>query len=252
MLNRSYPYKTHTRACLPNYWNARPLDLFYMAHNMNFIGFALKMYVFFNWHNPHIAPAPHWYSFGLTVKNPASRGAKNTGNIIMNTLMNSCIDFPAFWTLGFGLLFDISNGGRIRTPDITVRHNSIPREPPTPAFLIFQTVFWAAVTNIMAGAIAKRTQFVSYGMCCSFVKGKESFYLYKWVAMLLISIYHEIMIYLKQTTIPSAFFPSDGTGAGSRPIPDKTPGHDWAGANDNIRAPRHKQNKPAEHEASEH
>ena len=41
--------------------------------------------------------------------------AKNAGNIIMKNLMDFCIGTPAFWLVGFGIMFGAGNGffGRI-------------------------------------------------------------------------------------------------------------------------------------------
>ena len=35
--------------------------------------------------------------------------AKNTGNILMKNLMDFCIGTPAFWLVGFGLMFGSGN-----------------------------------------------------------------------------------------------------------------------------------------------
>ncbi len=42
--------------------------------------------------------------------------AKNAGNIIMKNLMDFCIGTPAFWLVGFGIMFGTGNGffGKIR------------------------------------------------------------------------------------------------------------------------------------------
>lgn len=36
--------------------------------------------------------------------------AKNTGNILMKNLMDFCIGTPAFWLVGFGLMFGSGSG----------------------------------------------------------------------------------------------------------------------------------------------
>lgn len=36
--------------------------------------------------------------------------AKNTGNILMKNLMDFCIGTPAFWLVGFGLMFGKGSG----------------------------------------------------------------------------------------------------------------------------------------------
>ena len=89
--------------------------------------------------------------------------AKNTGNILMKNLMDFCIGTPIYWILGFGLMFGVSIGGIIGTPDLLVRGDySILNGLPTPVFLIFQTVFCATAATIVSGAMAERTKFISY------------------------------------------------------------------------------------------
>ena len=44
--------------------------------------------------------------------------AKNTGNILMKNLMDFCIGTPAFWLVGFGIMFGAGNGlGCCNFPD---------------------------------------------------------------------------------------------------------------------------------------
>ena len=45
--------------------------------------------------------------------------AKNTGNILMKNLMDFCIGTPAFWLVGFGLMFGAGSGviGTFDPPD---------------------------------------------------------------------------------------------------------------------------------------
>lgn len=87
--------------------------------------------------------------------------AKNAGNIIMKNLMDFCIGTPAFWFLGFGLMFGSDIGGLIGTPDLFVQGN-YDAGYPTMAFLIFQTVFCATAATIVSGAMAERTKFSAY------------------------------------------------------------------------------------------
>lgn len=91
--------------------------------------------------------------------------AKNAGNIIMKNLMDFCIGTVAFWILGFGLMFGTDIGGIIGTPDFLIRDDYasiMGLSFPTPAFIIFQTVFCATSATIVSGAMAERTKFLSY------------------------------------------------------------------------------------------
>ncbi len=90
--------------------------------------------------------------------------AKNTGNILMKNLMDFCIGTPAFWLVGFGIMFGAGNGiiGSF-DPFIRGDYSSIlPSGVPLFAFVIFQTVFCATSATIVSGAMAERTKFSAY------------------------------------------------------------------------------------------
>ncbi|MDO4324942.1 MAG: ammonium transporter [bacterium] len=92
--------------------------------------------------------------------------AKNAGNIIMKNLLDFCIGTPAFWVIGFGLMFGTGNGfiGSIHGIAEEANYGSamLPAGVPFYAFLIFQTVFCATAATIVSGAMAERTKFSSY------------------------------------------------------------------------------------------
>lgn len=92
--------------------------------------------------------------------------AKNAGNIIMKNLMDFCIGTPAFWIIGFGLMFGSGNGfiGTIHglASEANYGAGMLPDGVPFWAFLIFQTVFCATSATIVSGAMAERTKFSSY------------------------------------------------------------------------------------------
>lgn len=87
--------------------------------------------------------------------------AKNTGNILMKNLMDFAIGTILFWFLGFGLMFGTDIGGIIGLPDLFAQ-GDYSGSYPSPAFLIFQTVFCATAATIVSGAMAERTKFISY------------------------------------------------------------------------------------------
>ncbi|MGI5893053.1 MAG: ammonium transporter [Candidatus Merdivicinus sp.] len=90
--------------------------------------------------------------------------AKNTGNILMKNLMDFCIGTPAFWLIGFGLMF--GSGSAILgwfDPLIMKDYSHIlPAGVPLWAYAIFQTVFCATSATIVSGAMAERTKFSAY------------------------------------------------------------------------------------------
>ena len=90
--------------------------------------------------------------------------AKNTGNILMKNLMDFCIGTPAFWLVGFGIMFGAGNG-IFGWFDPLIRgdySHILPAGVPMWAFVIFQTVFCATAATIVSGAMAERTKFISY------------------------------------------------------------------------------------------
>lgn len=98
---------------------------------------------------------------GFTMVEVGFTRAKNSGNIIMKNMMDFSIGTPAFWILGFGLMFGTNIGGFIGAPDFFVQ-GDYSGTYPTMAFLIFQTVFCATAATIVSGAMAERTKFSSY------------------------------------------------------------------------------------------
>ena len=86
--------------------------------------------------------------------------AKNAVNILMKNLMDFSIGSIAFFLVGFGLMFGVSNGLFGTT------HFFLSGTDPGGhwnwTFLIFQTVFAATAATIVSGAMAERTKFVGY------------------------------------------------------------------------------------------
>ena len=90
--------------------------------------------------------------------------AKNTGNILMKNLMDFCIGTPAFWLIGFGIMFG-SGTALFGTFDPFIMgdySHILPEGVPLWAFAIFQTVFCATSATIVSGAMAERTKFSAY------------------------------------------------------------------------------------------
>ena len=108
-----------------------------------------------------------WVLFGAAMVFFMQAGftrAKNTGNILMKNLMDFCIGTPAFWLVGFGLMFG-AGSGVIGTFDPLIGgdySHILPAGVPLWAFVIFQTVFCATSATIVSGAMAERTKFSAY------------------------------------------------------------------------------------------
>ena len=90
--------------------------------------------------------------------------AKNTGNILMKNLMDFCIGTPAFWLVGFRLMFGKGSGiiGSFDPLILGEYSQALPSGVPLWAFAIFQTVFCATSATIVSGAMAERTKFSAY------------------------------------------------------------------------------------------
>ncbi len=85
--------------------------------------------------------------------------AKNTVNILMKNLIDFAVGSAAFFLIGFGLMFGVSNGF-FGTTLFGLR--GITGNDWEFTFLIFQTVFAATAATIVSGAMAERTRFNAY------------------------------------------------------------------------------------------
>jgi Amt family ammonium transporter len=86
--------------------------------------------------------------------------AKNSVNILMKNLMDFSVGSLAFYLVGFGLMFGVTNG--LFGTTLFGMAGTEPGEDWNWTFLIFQTVFAATAATIVSGAMAERTKFISY------------------------------------------------------------------------------------------
>lgn len=87
--------------------------------------------------------------------------AKNAVNILMKNLMDFCIGTIAFFLIGFGLMFGVTNG-LFGTTDFALKNILGDGAHWNYSFLIFQTVFAGTAATIVSGAMAGRTRFKGY------------------------------------------------------------------------------------------
>jgi len=87
--------------------------------------------------------------------------AKNAINILMKNLMDFSIGTLAFFFVGFGLMFGLSNGF-FGTTNFMMIGTDVAGKDWNWTFLIFQTVFAGTAATIVSGAMAERTKFVGY------------------------------------------------------------------------------------------
>jgi Amt family ammonium transporter len=88
--------------------------------------------------------------------------AKNAGNIMMKNLMDFAMGGLAFWAIGFGLMFGISNGFTGWSDFFLSFDNSTIDGQWGYTFWLFQVVFAATAVTIVSGAMAERTKFAGY------------------------------------------------------------------------------------------
>ncbi|RKD91311.1 ammonium transporter [Mangrovibacterium diazotrophicum] len=88
--------------------------------------------------------------------------SKNTANILMKNMMDFCIGSLLYWAIGFTLMYGDSIGGIIGTPDLFFISEGFGDNYSDYADLFFQTVFAATAATIVSGAMAERTEFISY------------------------------------------------------------------------------------------
>jgi ammonium transporter, Amt family len=88
--------------------------------------------------------------------------AKNAGNIMMKNLLDFCMGGIAFWAIGFGLMFGVSNGLTGGSNFLVNFDNSTVDGQWGFTFWFFQIVFAATASTIVSGAMAERTKFSGY------------------------------------------------------------------------------------------
>jgi len=88
--------------------------------------------------------------------------AKNAVNIIMKNLMDMSMGAIAYWAVGFGIMFGVSQTGWFGTSGFFLSDFVKGQDPWVLAFWMFQVVFAATAATIVSGAMAERTKFVAY------------------------------------------------------------------------------------------
>ncbi|QOX80619.1 ammonium transporter [Trichlorobacter lovleyi] len=87
--------------------------------------------------------------------------AKNACNILMKNMMDFSAGAIAYWAIGFGLMFGVSNGF-FGTTHFFFSGVGEADQPWNFAFWMFQVVFAATTATIISGAVAERTKFSAY------------------------------------------------------------------------------------------
>ena len=84
--------------------------------------------------------------------------SKNSINVAIKNLCDFCVAVPAFWLVGFGLMFGASAAGALGT----TRFAAPLDQAPFAVFFLFQLVFCGTSTTIVSGAVAERMRFGGY------------------------------------------------------------------------------------------
>lgn len=90
--------------------------------------------------------------------------AKNTVNILFKNLIDFVFATLAFWAIGYAFMFGSTAGGVVGTTGFLLDPMGVEDVfgLPVMAFWLFQLVFAGTAATIVSGAMAERTQFVSY------------------------------------------------------------------------------------------
>jgi Amt family ammonium transporter len=88
--------------------------------------------------------------------------AKNAINIMMKNLMDFALGSLAYWAVGFGIMFGVTQTGWFGTSGFFLSDFTPDGDPWVLAFWMFQVVFAATSATIVSGAMAERTKFSGY------------------------------------------------------------------------------------------
>ena len=100
-----------------------------------------------------------WMQAGFAMVETGFTRAKNAGNIIMKNLMDFCIGTVMFILIGFSLLLGEDLVGIIGKPGFDIFTNYANFDWSN---FVFNLVFCATTATIVSGAMAERTEFISY------------------------------------------------------------------------------------------
>ena len=99
---------------------------------------------------------------GFSMVETGFTRAKNAGNIMMKNLLDLSMGGIAYWAVGFGIMFGLSNGFTGASTFFANFDNTTVDGQWGFTFWFFQVVFAATAATIVSGAMAERTKFAAY------------------------------------------------------------------------------------------
>src|SRR5574344_925389 len=101
---------------------------------------------------------------GFAIVETGMTRVKNAGNIVMKNMMDFACGTPAYWIIGYGIMYGQQNGwfGGIDFFGNKLASSPMLGNVPTWAHMVFNTMFCATSATIVSGAMAERTKFKSY------------------------------------------------------------------------------------------
>jgi len=101
---------------------------------------------------------------GFAMVETGMTRAKNAGNIVMKNMMDFACGTPAYWIIGYGIMYGASNAffGGIDLFSAKLASQSMFGNVPMWAHMVFNTMFCATAATIVSGAMAERTKFKTY------------------------------------------------------------------------------------------
>ncbi|MFW5802937.1 MAG: ammonium transporter [Verrucomicrobiota bacterium] len=136
-------------AATPGYAEEAAVTAETVQHNLNIVWTCIAAFLVF------------FMQAGFAMVESGFTRAKNTVNIMMKNLMDFSIGTVAFFLVGFGLMFGVSNGF-FGTTLFGLGGADWAGGDWNFTFLIFQTVFAGTAATIVSGAMAERTKFTGY------------------------------------------------------------------------------------------
>ena len=95
---------------------------------------------------------------GFTCLESGSVREKNSVNVAVKNVTDLCVSFPAFFLLGYAIMFGADRGGLFGSPNLFLSN----LESHELAGFFFQAAFCSTTATIVSGGVAERCRFLAY------------------------------------------------------------------------------------------